>query len=684
MTAKNARPVAAAPTRLEEIPIDHLLVSADEARKTIDPEALEELAASIPLHGVQEPLLVRPLRAVLVELEDGTTLDSPPMSRERQAEFLTMEGIVRTDVDDTWFEIVAGQRRLRASELAGKTTCPCIVREVGDGEAAEWRIASNLQREDLPPMEEAEAYGQLLARPGATIESVASALAKSPSYVARRLKLLDAIEPVREALKSGAIEIGHALELARLSQRQQEQLLDWLDVGYSAPDPDGDDDDEEEGNASCGDAVPGKCAVCQEEEAEIVADGRGWANAERTVCSDPDCVREARQSGALTTMVATRTTVAELRSRITRTELRVLRDVPFPLDDEIPPMACTACPKRAAGAASLFADVAEDTCTDPECLQAKLRVWAKYQLESAHQAGRKLAMLYDGSASDKAGVSRWNCVVGAECAGAEDAIWVNGARIGHMVQICRDKKCPEHGAGAQSDAASGSKGGVPKAAAAKQSAEEKRRAEAQKAERAKLAEKVKKERAYRERLFAAIAQLPEAQIDGPRVAVLTRELCVVELAERAGDDAELARALGWDAALFHYGAKEQLASQLSRLSLKGALKAAAVGMAVEDLPVSEWGVSQGKAPERMERIASWLGIDCKALRSGKPAQAPAVKQPAKPKAAPFSEKKGAKAPTPKAARPAKTKKPVLSAQARKRIAAAQRKRWAALRKGGAK
>lgn len=615
--------------QVREIAVDELLLSPEETRRTIDQAALQELANSICANGVIEPLLVRVL----------------PIERWKDLS----DDFVSVHSSATLFEIVAGQRRWLASKLAGKATCPCVVRELTDDEARERRVISNLQREDLAPMEEAEAYGKLLERPGATIESVAAALAKSPSYVARRLKLLDAIEPVRKALRLGAIEIGHALELARLSQGQQEALLEWLRIGYDAPDEDKDDEDDDREKP---DLEPGTCAYCGDSEDELKDDGRTWANPERTVCGEVDCVAEARRDGVIDGFLATRTTVAELRNRIARTELRVLRDVPFPLNDEIPPMACAVCPKRAAGASSLFADIAEDTCTDPACLEAKLRTWVKAKLYEADQAGNKLVALYDGHASEKAGVSRWDCVVEAECASQEKAIWVSGSRIGHFVQICRDKKCAEHGGGSAASG-SGTRGGVAKPAAAKQSAEEKRRVEAQKAERAKLAEKVTKEREYRARLFAAIAQVPDAQIDAPRVDLLTKQACFKVLQSVGQYGADIAPALGIDSSLFGYSEVEKLGLQMRGWTVQAALRAAALGLVVNQLAVGEYDIQSGREAERMEQVAGWLGIDVKAVRSGKPAaeqKSAVIKKAAVKKVAKPAKKQPAKKSTKKGGR----------------------------------
>lgn len=330
---------------VREIPVDELIVSADETRKTIDQAALKELADSIAVNGVIEALLVRPLRAVVVELEDGSEIDYPPMSREKCSELIQRPDVVRTDIDDRYCEIVAGQRRWLASKLAGRTTCPCIVREMPDDEARALRMVSNLQREDLPPMEEAEA---------------------------------------------------------------------------------------------------------------------------------------------------------------------------------------------------------------------------------------------------------------------------------------------------------------------------------QRAERAKLAEKVKREREYRGRLFAAIAQVSDAQIDAPRLALLTKRVCLAVLRGSAPVAGDLAPALGWEPSLFSYGDESKLEAQVRSLTTPGALRAAVLRIVADELGVGDYTVLRGLSPERMEQVASWLGIDVKAVRSGKRTE-------------PTSAARPAKKPVKTAAKPKKT---VLTAAARKRIAAAQRKRLQAAKKGG--
>ncbi len=273
--------------RVQDIPLSRLFVSPEETRKTINQAALAELAASIAEKGVIENLLVRP------------------------------EALDQADGEQR-YEIVAGQRRWLASKIALRGTCPCIVREVTEEEARELRTISNLQREDLPPLEEALAFGALLSVPGATVETVAAKLAKGPSYIGRRLQLLKAIEPVREALKAGAIEVGHALELARLDEKQQIRHLSRLNCGYVTS------------------AKENNRFAADENDLEDDFDEEDPFDSE---ASDVD-------GASLGTWKPTDSSVAELRGEIARTTLRVLSDA-----RSRSKMSCRRWPARSARSA---------------------------------------------------------------------------------------------------------------------------------------------------------------------------------------------------------------------------------------------------------------------------------------------------------------------------------------------
>lgn len=180
-----ARPAAEAPggPQVQTLNIDRIVQAAYQPRQVFQPEALAELAQSIREKGVLQPLLVRP----------------------------------RGDA----FEIVAGERRWRASQLAGLTQLPVIIRDLGDRDALEIAIVENLQREDLGPLEEARAY-QALIDHGLNQEGVAQAVGKGRSTVANALRLLTLPAPALGALEAGDISAGHARAI--LAQPESDRL----------------------------------------------------------------------------------------------------------------------------------------------------------------------------------------------------------------------------------------------------------------------------------------------------------------------------------------------------------------------------------------------------------------------------------------------------------------------------
>lgn len=168
--------------------IESIQANRFQPRKTFHDESLEELAASIREFGVLQPLLVRPL-------EEG-------------------------------FELVAGERRLRASKLAGLAEVPVISREIGDKEVAEMAMIENLQREDLHFLEEAEGFQQLIVQFGFTQEELAKRVGKSQSTLANKLRLLKLEPQVRQRLQEERLSERHARALLKLeSPEEQEEVL---------------------------------------------------------------------------------------------------------------------------------------------------------------------------------------------------------------------------------------------------------------------------------------------------------------------------------------------------------------------------------------------------------------------------------------------------------------------------
>jgi ParB family chromosome partitioning protein len=164
------------PDRL--IPIEKIVPNPDQPRRTFTPEQLQELADSIRVKGVIQPLIVRP----------------DPRNSDQ-------------------FEIVAGERRWRASQMAQLHELPVLVRDFDDIEVLEVAIIENIQRADLNAIEEAASYRQLMDKFGHTQEKMAEALGKSRSHIANLLRLLNLPEPVRDLVVAGDLSAGHARAL---------------------------------------------------------------------------------------------------------------------------------------------------------------------------------------------------------------------------------------------------------------------------------------------------------------------------------------------------------------------------------------------------------------------------------------------------------------------------------------
>ncbi|HBB82432.1 MAG TPA: chromosome partitioning protein ParB, partial [Sulfitobacter sp.] len=158
------------------VPIERIKPNPDQPRKRFEQENLDDLAASIREKGVIQPLIVR-------AMNDGN------------------------------FEIVAGERRWRASQIAKVHSLPVIVREFTDVEVLEVAIIENIQRADLNSVEEAAGYRQLMDKFGHTQEKMAEALGKSRSHIANLLRLLNLPEPVQEMVRQNELSAGHARAL---------------------------------------------------------------------------------------------------------------------------------------------------------------------------------------------------------------------------------------------------------------------------------------------------------------------------------------------------------------------------------------------------------------------------------------------------------------------------------------
>jgi ParB family chromosome partitioning protein len=171
---------------LKELPVDLIQRGKYQPRKDIDPESLQELADSIKVQGVMQPIVVRP-------------------------------------ISDRKYEIIAGERRWRATQLAGLDSIPAMVRDVSDEAAIAMALIENIQREDLNPIEEAASLQRLQQEFELTQQEVATAVGKSRSTVANLLRLMSLQEDVRRLVEHGDLEMGHARALLGLEGNDQSQ-----------------------------------------------------------------------------------------------------------------------------------------------------------------------------------------------------------------------------------------------------------------------------------------------------------------------------------------------------------------------------------------------------------------------------------------------------------------------------
>jgi ParB family chromosome partitioning protein len=170
------------------VPVDHIEPNPEQPRMVFEPAALDELAASIREHGVLQPILVRPL-------------------------------------GPNTYQIVAGERRWRASRLAGLDSIPALIEEIDDDTALEIAIIENLQREDLTPLDEAAMYDRMVHEHGYSIRKLADKLGKDKGYLENRLRLADAPPEIRELVSLRKDSLSHAYELMKVEDPKKRRRL---------------------------------------------------------------------------------------------------------------------------------------------------------------------------------------------------------------------------------------------------------------------------------------------------------------------------------------------------------------------------------------------------------------------------------------------------------------------------
>ncbi len=346
------------------LPLDSIVESTMNPRTSFDEAALNELANSIRSQGVLSPLLVRP---------------KGPQS----------------------FEIVAGARRYRAAQQAGLESVPVRIVELSDAQAIETSIVENLQRRDVHPLEEAQGFAALLRleEPKYSIEQIAAKCAKSPSFVAARLKLTELAPAVTEAFLKDEIGTGHALLLAKLQPAQQEEAL--------------------------------------------------------TACFREDYVSGGKPRRILLP-------VRQLQEWIERHILLELDCAPFPKDDpELvhEAGACLTCPKRTGFNTLLFAEIHADACTSPDCYQSKVDAFVAQTIVAKPKLVQ-ITRTYGKPQDNSPAIPRSQYVeIRAEkptnqkqaewpeyktCKFTTEAIVTEGSDKGELRKICANADCPVH------------------------------------------------------------------------------------------------------------------------------------------------------------------------------------------------------------------------------------------------
>lgn len=317
-----ALPTPGAGPLMRMLAVAGIVSSPTNPRKHFDQAKLQELAESIQASGVHQPILVRPLPGSRVEetsraRRDAAMQQAWPFPKKQAAR----------DLPPIEYELVAGERRWRACQMAGLAEIPAMIRELSDDQVLEIQIVENLQRDDLTELEEAEGYEHLMQHSGLNADQVGAKIGKSRSYVYARLKLLALCHDGRKALREGKIDASKGLLIARIpDEALQLKALKQISLTYYYG-------------------------------------------------GDPMSYREAA--------------AYVQREFMLRLDQAVFKITDATLIEKAG--SCRECPKRTGAAPDLFADVkGADVCTDPPCFHAKEQAHADRMKREALERGQTL------------------------------------------------------------------------------------------------------------------------------------------------------------------------------------------------------------------------------------------------------------------------------------------------------
>lgn len=358
------------------LPLADITASATNPRREFDDASLKSLAESIRQHGILQPVLVR----------------------------RTANGKSKAQS----YELIAGERRLRAAKLAHLKAIPARVITLADTATLEVQIIENLQREDVHPLDEAAGFHRLKDEANLDIADIAQRVARPVSFVARRLSLVNLIEDAQDDLRRERITLAHALEIARLST----------------------------------DVQPDALAACYERTSIYDKTSGEWR---RT----PDRSRPALH-------------VNYLREWIADNIHLNLKKAAFALDDtrlRADGLTCIECPQRSGYNTGLFDDITNaDTCLNPVCFQAKRQALinlTKAELDIRRGDGTSAPLITpyystrSSSSSDEPQAltcQEYQVIERRKdrCPSAERSLYTEGDEAGKVAWICRDKTCKDH------------------------------------------------------------------------------------------------------------------------------------------------------------------------------------------------------------------------------------------------
>ena len=349
---------------VRDIPLARIRESTTNPRRVFDETKLREFADNIRLHGVLQAILVRPA----------------------------------PDGEDGAYELVAGARRFRASQLAAKSTIPATVLDLSDSECREIQLVENLQREGVHELDEGIGYRSLMdLKPDFyTVETIAAQVSRSPSYVKGRISLTDLTQPIQTAFYDRKLTIAHALEIARLQPKDQERAL-------------------------------------------------------------MECFPGHRTSGSiLKDRKAEALTIRQLREWIEREIQLDLKNAPFVTEDAnllAAAGACTACHKRTGNNPLLFPEIRNKSlCTDPACYQAKVQAFVQLRVEPFVKEGQTPVQISESPSwqvRSKAPNTLYEgqyrrAARAGECPHAQAGVIVDGREAGTILHVCTDENCKTH------------------------------------------------------------------------------------------------------------------------------------------------------------------------------------------------------------------------------------------------